>query len=199
MPQAVEILRSGLPRENWSDARLIKECVAGSEDAWRALIERYKKLVYSIPRKLGLSSSDANDVFQQVCLQLVSSLPALREPKSLPGWIIKVTAHRCFQLAGRDQHIKSVDLATHGGVIANERPLPDRILDELEQEQMLREALTELPARCREMIRMLFFETPPVPYEEVARSLGLATGSIGFIRMRCLKSLRHRLDRKGFA
>ena len=60
---------------------------------------------------------------------------------------------------------------------------------------MLREALSELPPRCRELIRMLFFETPPVPYEEVARNLGLATGSVGFIRMRCLKRLRKRLER----
>jgi RNA polymerase sigma factor (sigma-70 family) len=199
MPQALEITRSSLTRENWSDERLIKDCLAGSEEAWRTLIERYKKLIYSIPRKLGLSPADANDIFQQVCLQLVSSLPALREPKSLPGWIIKVTSQRCFQLAGRDQHVKSFDLATHGGGVANERPLPDRILDELEQEQMLREALTEVPPRCRELIRMLFFETPPIPYEDVARNLGLATGSIGFIRTRCLKSLRQRLDRKGFA
>jgi RNA polymerase sigma factor (sigma-70 family) len=198
MPQAPGITSSS-PKETWTDERLIRECVAGNEDAWRTLIDRYKNLVFSIPRKLGFSSSDANDIFQQVCLQLVSSLPTLREPKSLPAWIIKVTSHGCFQLARRDQHINSVDLATHAGELPNPLPLPDHLLDELEQEQMLREALSELPPRCRELIRMLFFETPPVPYEEVARNLGLATGSVGFIRMRCLKRLRKRLEGEGFA
>jgi DNA-directed RNA polymerase specialized sigma24 family protein len=45
---------------------------------------------------------------------------------------------------------------------------------------------------------MLFFEHPPRPYEEVASSLGLAVGSIGFIRGRCLKKLRDLLTEKGF-
>jgi DNA-directed RNA polymerase specialized sigma24 family protein len=48
------------------------------------------------------------------------------------------------------------------------------------------------------MIKMLFFESPPRLYEEVAKELGLATGSIGFIRGRCLKLLRDRLQKDGF-
>jgi DNA-directed RNA polymerase specialized sigma24 family protein len=41
---------------------------------------------------------------------------------------------------------------------------------------------------------MLFFEQPPLPYEEVAKRLGLATGSIGFIRSRCLHRLQKLLQ-----
>jgi DNA-directed RNA polymerase specialized sigma24 family protein len=44
---------------------------------------------------------------------------------------------------------------------------------------------------------MLFFETPARPYQEVARELGIATGSIGFIRGRCLKKLRQALEQEG--
>jgi RNA polymerase sigma factor (sigma-70 family) len=63
---------------------------------------------------------------------------------------------------------------------------------------MVREAITQLPDRCREMIELLFFEIPPMPYEEVARRLNLAKGSIGFIRGRCLKRLKKLLEQKGF-
>ena len=45
---------------------------------------------------------------------------------------------------------------------------------------------------------MLFFETPARPYDEIAKELGLATGSIGFIRGRCLAQLRKQLEKKGF-
>ena len=41
---------------------------------------------------------------------------------------------------------------------------------------------------------MLFFEPEARPYQEVAASLGLATGSIGFVRAKCLERLRRRLD-----
>jgi DNA-directed RNA polymerase specialized sigma24 family protein len=46
---------------------------------------------------------------------------------------------------------------------------------------------------------MLFFEEPARPYQEVAQTLGIATGSIGFIRQRCLERLRKRLLEVGFS
>ena len=63
---------------------------------------------------------------------------------------------------------------------------------------MVREAIDRLPPRCREMIQLLFFEHPPVRYDELARRLNLATGSIGFIRGRCLKRLKKLLEEEGF-
>ncbi len=76
--------------------------------------------------------------------------------------------------------------------------IPADMLAEMEREQMVREAMAGLPPRCREMIELLFFEHPPMPYNEVARRLKLATGSIGFIRGRCLKRLKKILEEKGF-
>jgi DNA-directed RNA polymerase specialized sigma24 family protein len=48
------------------------------------------------------------------------------------------------------------------------------------------------------MVSMLFFDDPPRPYQEVAKELGVASGSIGFIRGRCLKKMRQLLEEKGF-
>jgi DNA-directed RNA polymerase specialized sigma24 family protein len=48
------------------------------------------------------------------------------------------------------------------------------------------------------MIRLLFYVEPPLPYREVAQRLGLAVGSIGFIRGRCLKRLQKTLLAMGF-
>jgi RNA polymerase sigma factor (sigma-70 family) len=75
--------------------------------------------------------------------------------------------------------------------------MPDSALRELEQEQALRDALDTLQPRCRQIIEMLFFQTPPRPYAEVASRLGLATGSVGFIRSRCLDKLRTSLRKAG--
>jgi len=76
--------------------------------------------------------------------------------------------------------------------------IPPDVLVDVEQEQIVREAISRLPPRCREMIELLFFAQPPVPYNDVARHLHLATGSIGFIRGRCLKRLKKLLEEKGF-
>jgi len=63
---------------------------------------------------------------------------------------------------------------------------------------MVRDALVELSPRCERMVRMLFFENPPRPYQEIARELDLATGSLGFIRGRCLEKLKKQLEKMGF-
>ena len=76
--------------------------------------------------------------------------------------------------------------------------LPEEMLAQLQREQMVRDVVGSLSQRCERMVRMLFFETPPRPYQEVAKELGIATGSIGFIRGRCLDRLKKQLEKMGF-
>ena len=66
------------------------------------------------------------------------------------------------------------------------------------QEQALRNAVATLSPRCQQLVHMLFYETPSRPYAEIASQLGLAAGSIGFIRGRCLEKLRRALGQAGF-
>jgi DNA-directed RNA polymerase specialized sigma24 family protein len=75
--------------------------------------------------------------------------------------------------------------------------IPVETLRELEREQAVRGAIVALPPRCRQMIDMLFFETPPRPYVDVAAALGVRPGSIGFLRLRCLRRLRRQLEMAG--
>jgi RNA polymerase sigma factor (sigma-70 family) len=77
-------------------------------------------------------------------------------------------------------------------------PEAEANLREIQEEQMLQEAIAGLSPRCRDLIRMLFYEEPKRPYQQVAASLGLATGSIGLQRQKCLDCLRKRLEDLGF-
>lgn len=181
-----------------SDEKLIKACLKGDADAWAALIDKYKNLIYSIPIKFGMYQ-DAADIFQAVCVDLMSELPNLREHRALPKWLIQTCYHRCLQqrrVAGRQVELEPEQAEKPSG--DDSQPLPEQMLVQLELEQLLRDVIAEMPGRCERMIQMLFFETPPRPYDEVAKELGLATGSIGFIRGRCLAQLRRQLEKKGF-
>ncbi|HEV2522891.1 MAG TPA: sigma-70 family RNA polymerase sigma factor [Candidatus Acidoferrales bacterium] len=180
-----------------SDAVLVKECLAGSDRAWVALIDKYKNLIFSIPIKCGFPREEADDIFQTVCLELLSELSNLRNPEALPKWIMQVTSHKCFHRR-REQRWMVFDSES-------ERAEPvapacsERILSEAEEEQKLRQAVLELPPRDQQLIHMLFFEEPLHPYLEVAAALGIATGSIGMIRQRCLERLRKRLLELGLS
>ena len=185
------------PDRTWSDARLIRYCLNGDERAWSALIEKYKNLIYSIPIKYGASPEDAADIFQSVCVELLSELPRLRKRASFRSWLITVTAHQAFQWKRKTRRRAEDELTPADQERLETDPSPD-VVEQLQREQVMREAIAELPQRCREMITLLFFSEPQLPYRDVARQLGLAVGSIGFIRGRCLKRLQRMLEERGF-
>ena len=179
-----------------SDEALIRRCMDGDAQAWSALIDKYKNLIYSIPIKLGMHQ-EAGDIFQAVCVTLLSKLPQLREHRALPKWLMQTCYHECLQQRRLGERHLELDPETMEEPEARE-PLPEQMLMELQEEQMLREAVAEMPERCGQMIHMLFYQIPPRPYEEIAKTFGLAEGSIGLIRGRCLARLRKQLEAMGF-
>jgi DNA-directed RNA polymerase specialized sigma24 family protein len=82
--------------------------------------------------------------------------------------------------------------------VPDQRALIAEMREQLEREEMLRQATAQLPSRCQEIIQLLFYNDPPLAYADLARHLGLAEGSIGFIRGRCLQRLRKLLGKMGF-
>jgi RNA polymerase sigma factor (sigma-70 family) len=183
---------------SWTDERLVAECRKGNQNAWSALIEKYKNLIFSVPIKFGLPREDAADIFQAVCLDLLSNLPQLREPRALAKWLMQVSFHRCLRWKKQRLVLFDDPLEIEGVSEASSEELPEETMYQVQREQMLRDAISSLAPRCHRMITMLFFESPARPYQEVAKELGIATGSIGFIRGRCLRVLRQRLQKEGF-
>lgn len=178
-----------------SDEELIANCLGGEAQAWSALIERYQQMVYAIPNRYRLPPEEAADVFQAVWADLYRSLGALRQGGGVRAWLVTATMRRCLlHKKRREKHAGvPLELAEHG--LATSSPDPLAIQEEIERQQTVRDAIASLPPRCRAMVRMLFLEDPPLPYAEVAKRLGLAEGSIGFIRRRCLNKLREALQR----
>jgi RNA polymerase sigma factor (sigma-70 family) len=180
-----------------SDERLIRLCLKGEQEAWSVLIDKYKNLIYSIPVKLGMYQ-DAADIFQSVCVDLLSELPRLREHRALPKWLMQTCYHKCLHYQRAADRLVELPDESSGGSLHATEELPEQLLVQLEQEQILRDAITDLPEQCERMVRLLFFEIPPRPYENVAAELGMATGSIGATRARCLASLKKQLEKRGF-
>jgi RNA polymerase sigma factor (sigma-70 family) len=179
------------------DEKLVQECLAGDERAWNTLIDKYKRLIYSVPVKYGFSPDDAGDIFQNVCIDLFTNLSKLRKVESLRSWLITVATHKCFHW--KKQQKQDVELDAMEQEVAEEiAAAAPQMLQEIQEEQAVRDAIERLTPRCAQLVKLLFYEQPPVPYNEVAQKLGLATGSIGFIRGRCLNRLQKILAELGF-
>ena len=131
-----EVKQALVAREvSWSNERLVRECRKGNQAAWSRLIEKYKNLIFSIPIKFGLSREDAADIFQAVCVDLLSDLAQLREPQALPKWLMQMSYHKC--LHWKKQRLNLFDDANE----IEDRPetgteeLPEEMLYQVQREQ----------------------------------------------------------------
>jgi len=169
---------------------LVTRAQNGDQQAWDALIERYAPLVWSICHRYQLGNADAQDVSQNVWMRLVHHLGSLRDPAAIPGWLATTTQRECGRAVRAARRRRAATLAPQ---IEN---IPDAEIGMAEQELLiaerhaaLREAFSDLPPRCQQLITLLI-EDPPVPYAQISARLGIPAGSIGPRRRRCLDKLR---------
>src|SRR5580704_19312793 len=86
------------PREDLAVTDLVTRARNGDRPAWDTLVERYGSLIWSICRRFRLSDTDADDVGQNVWMQLVDHLDTLQCAAALPGWLSTTTRRECLRV-----------------------------------------------------------------------------------------------------
>jgi RNA polymerase sigma factor (sigma-70 family) len=185
------------PPDAPSDAELLALCKAGQAHGWRLLVQRYQRLVYAVARRAGLDEHAAADVFQTVFSRLLQALPKIQQPDRLRAWIVTTAKREVLLQLRRGQRTVSLTPATEGDPdAADDAPLPEQAIDDLQQMHLLRLAMAQLDARCHGLLTLLFAdEEDRLPYEHIAIRLDMPAGSIGPTRARCLGKLRTLLAR----
>ncbi len=166
------------------DARLVQDCLNGKQRAWDELVERYGRLVYSIPLRIGLSATDADDVTQVVWTIVLQRLESLREVDRFSAWLIRTTYHEAWRRGRQTRKHAALDETA-----ANPTAPADDELERVEKQHLVRRALEELDDRCRELLTLLFLGAEKKSYAEIASELGMKAGSIGPTRARCFKRM----------
>jgi RNA polymerase sigma factor (sigma-70 family) len=180
------------------DAALVARCRAGDGSAWDALVQRHQRLVYALAMRIGLDEHGAADILQTVFARLLQHLPRIAEPARLQGWIAITAKREALLQLHRSRRTVSMSIADDGDDdrasawdIADDAAQPDAVLQDLQQLAELRRALDRLDQRSRSLLLLLFrADDDKLPYDEVARRMGIPVGSIGPTRARCLDKLR---------
>lgn len=187
----------------WTDAQLVAACRRGEQPAWAALVRRYQRLVYTVPRRAGLDEAAAADVFQAAFSKLFEHLARIEQPERVQAWLVTTAKRETLALlrergrwaalpaGGDDEGDDPLDR------IADPAPLPEALLDDLQQQQRVRRALEHLDERSRLLLTLLFLQDEPLPYGEIAARCGMPEGSIGPTRARALAKLRALLAEDG--
>jgi len=171
---------------------LAKAAATGDDAAWKALVERFSGLIWSVTRGYRLGSADAADVFQTTWLRLAEHIGRLDHPEYVGAWLA-TTARRESLRASRASArvVLTDDDAVFDAREAGEATPEQAVLLSERADQLWR-AFRALPARCQLLLRLLM-ATPAPSYAEVAAGLDRPVGSIGPTRARCLRLLREKL------
>lgn len=176
-----------------TDAALIKACRRGDETAWNALVERFQRLIITIPRRAGLSEEQSADVFQEVFLTMFEKLDEIEQPERIRSWLVTTAKYKTWGAvrAGKNIYAPATDeeMEAEMANLPDAAPLADARLVELEQQHQIRTALNELEEKCRTILSMIYLRDAAASYAEVAEAIGVGETSISPLRARCLKKL----------
>lgn len=182
-----------------TDEELLQACRRGDARAWRGILDRYERLLYSIPLNYGLTAEDAADVVQLTLTIFLQKLDELDDASNLAAWLATVARrHSWRRLAQRrrEQLGFMADAAEELSGTGDSENQGEFVRWELLE--WLNQGLNDLDPRCRALLMALYLSPDSPSYAEVAAELGMAVGSVGPTRARCLEKLRIFLQEKKF-
>jgi RNA polymerase sigma factor (sigma-70 family) len=154
-------------------------------------VRAYGGLVWAVARRAGLSQEDAADVFQTVWRIAVEDLPRLRRRGSFGAWIGRTTHFQAMRVRRGYAITRKVLARGPAGEMSHEPPGEE--LERLERRVRVARGLESVGERCRELLRLLYYEDPTPAYAAIADRMGMRIGSVGPTRARCLERLERAL------
>lgn len=181
---------------------LVRSAVKGDGSAWEALVEGLSPLVWSVVRAHRLSEADATEVYQTVWFRFAQNLKSIREPEKAGSWLASTARHESLKVLRNLRRLTPTDDPQVLDRVSEDRTPEQTVLDSEEdaaRDERIRrlwQEFEELGDRCRQLLRVLM-ASPPPSYQQISASLGIAVGSIGPLRQRCLRRLRARMEARG--
>jgi len=154
------------------DAALLSRVQNGNEQAMAVIFDRYSKIVYSVALRVLRDPASAEDVLQEIFMQIWRSPDGFIATRgSLGGWLAVVSRNRSIDALRRRRPTESVDEIALAS--------PYNLSDEAERNSMMekaREAIVLLPTEQRKTLEMAFFDG--LTHSEIAEMTGDPLGTV---------------------
>ena len=154
----------------------------GDATAFAAIVRRHQSMVFSLALHVLQSRAAAEDLAQEVFLELYRSLRRIESPEHVMWWLRRVTSHRCIDELRRLRHRRELPMDT----------VPDRGASpparELFLEGRLQQLVARLPPRAR-MVVVLRYQEELEP-AEIAEALSMPVNTVKSHLRRSLAVLR---------
>jgi RNA polymerase sigma factor (sigma-70 family) len=181
------------------DHELVRQCLAGSRQAWNDFYDRFLMLVSKVVRtKTRCRESDTQDLVQCVFLALYTSLKTYEHQYPLSKFVWMVSERICIDEFRKRASAKragaTVPLNHHDGdddegvMVRSHSASQEQQLADAEVKQLLMKAFKLLAEKCRELIRLRYLKELSFP--EISGLLGVKEKTLAVQTGRCLQDLK---------
>ena len=191
--------RRRLSREE--DADLIERAVAGDQQAFTQLRQKYYPTIAGLIRRMMHNSDDVEDLVQETFVKAFNAIATFNHEYAFSTWLYRIASNHCIDFL-RKKRLKtfSIDqpIETHDGEmqyeISDSTWLPDTDIHNKEKSSLLNAAIQELPEKYRVVIELRHGEE--LDYQEIANKLGLPLGTVKAHLFRAREMLYKKLKNK---
>jgi RNA polymerase sigma-70 factor (ECF subfamily) len=172
MSEGLNGINAGMTAASNEDAILLAKIQGGEEGAMGSLYDRYSKMVYSVALRVLRDTAAAEDVMQEIFMQMWRTPGSFIATKgSLGGWLAVVARNRAIDTLRRkrpSEEIEEISLAS-----------TFNLAEESERNLLMeraRAAVVTLPPEQRKMLEMAFFDG--LTHSEIAEMTGDPLGTV---------------------
>ncbi|MBA1335283.1 MAG: hypothetical protein HPY66_0905 [Firmicutes bacterium] len=171
---------------------LIKKAAEGSKAAFEELVERYKAYVFAIILNFIRDSHQAENVAQEVFLQVYISLPRYRY-EGFRTWIGRIATHKAIDWKRKEGRVAEREKPVDMQQFSQRENVSGRLEDELvlnEDRERLKVLCDGLPPRYRTIVRDFYYEGKS--YRQIAEEEGIAEKTVESRLYRARKILKEK-------
>lgn len=164
-----------------SDVELIQRILAGDENAFATLIEKYQQQIHAHALQKVADFQTAEDITQETFLQVHQKLATLNDPAKFSGWLYAIVNHLCIAWYRKNRlqteslqelHISAVEKDAYSRYVATEHAKTTAAA----QRDLVKRLLTKLKEGDREIITLHYFEE--MTSSEIGKQLGVSENTI---------------------
>jgi len=182
-----------------ADAALVAQLQQGSEAAFRTLVARFQDRVYSTAFSLLRSPEEAEDVAQEVFVEVYQTVGRFRGEAALSTWLYRLATSRALQHRRRSTARKRFAFFTSLLEFANnllpeppDHAHPQALLEGAQQLQQLQLHIGRLPPQ--QQVAFTLRHEQELSYEEIAAVLGTTVAAVESLLFRARQTLRRHLQ-----
>jgi len=158
--------------EALSDAELVELVLAGEQDAFAVLVERYKDAVQNLAYRMLSNATEAEDVTQEVFVRAYTQLATYKSAHKFSTWLLSIASHLAIdQLRRRRFLALPLEDVPFLEWIADLGVGPEQSALEGEQQDEIQAYLQRLPSKYRAVIVLRYWYD--LSYEEIGTALNL--------------------------